>query len=189
VHRIAHCLTYDSPRNRIKQLWCLVMALLALLSLIASCGPAVPLPTLTPLPVATQTPRGAATAIPASTPTLAPTGTQTRTSTPPAAIDLAPFKKLAGAGGCSDIRNRLFLIDGRLVFWDIAGNCADASYSQMLYGSTPDQVLCVWHDSIAGPVKNCRDERYRDMFNVITANLDKPDLGLGPQHTVQPVPH
>jgi len=106
---------------------------------------------------------------------------------PTSAVDLAPFKELAKAGACADIRNRLFLIDDQLVFWDRAGNCADAAYGEALYGSTPDQVLCVAHDSIAGPVKECPDEQYRDLFETITANLDKPDLGLGSGHTVQPV--
>jgi hypothetical protein len=107
---------------------------------------------------------------------------------PRSAVDLAPFKKMARAGGCADVRNRLFLIDDQLVFWDRAGNCADAAYGETLYGSTPDQVLCDSHDSIAGPMKNCADERYRDTFDTMTANLDKRDLGLGPGHTVQPVP-
>ena len=106
---------------------------------------------------------------------------------PGSTVDLAPFKKMARAGGCADVRNRLFLIDGKLVFWDRAGNCADAAYGEALYGSTPDQTLCVFHDSIAGPVKNCQDQGYQDLFDTITANLDKPDLGLGPQHTVQRV--
>jgi hypothetical protein len=104
------------------------------------------------------------------------------------AVDLAPFKDMAKNGSCADVRNRLFLIDDQLVLWDVAGNCADASYSQMLYDGTPDQVLCTFHDSIAGPVKDCFDESFRDMFDTITANLDQPDLGLGPDHTVEPVP-
>jgi hypothetical protein len=103
-------------------------------------------------------------------------------------VDLAPFKERAKASGCADIRSQLFLIDDQLVFWDIAGNCADASYSEMLFDSTPDQVLCSFHDSIAGPIKECQDEQYQDLFDVITANLDKPDLGLGAAHTVQSVP-
>jgi hypothetical protein len=82
---------------------------------------------------------------------------------PPSAVDLAPFKDWARARGCDDIRNRLFLIDDQLVFSDIAGNCADGSYGRTLFGSTPDQVLCVFHDSIAGPVNECQDERYRDI--------------------------
>ena len=102
-------------------------------------------------------------------------------------VDLAPFKDMAKTASCADTHNRLFLIDDQLVFWDIAGSCADASYSQMLYDRTPDQVLCTYHDSIAGPMKNCQDEQYRTMFDTITANLDQPDLGLGPDHTVQPV--
>jgi hypothetical protein len=107
---------------------------------------------------------------------------------PRSAVDLAPFKELARAGGCADIRNRLFLIDDQWVFWDRAGHCADAAYGETLYGSTPDQVLCVSHDSIAGPVKDCREKRYQAMFDTMIANLDKPALGLGTEHTVQPVP-
>ncbi len=107
---------------------------------------------------------------------------------PRSAVNLAPFKEISRGSSCADIRNRLFVIDDQLVFADVAGNCADASYAEMLYGSTPDQVLCSSHDSIAGPMKNCQDLRYRAMFETITANLDKPDLGLGSGHTVQPVP-
>jgi hypothetical protein len=106
---------------------------------------------------------------------------------PGSTVDLAPFKKMARDGGCADVRNRLFLIDGKLVFWDRAGNCADAAYGEALYGSTPDQTLCVFHDSIAGPVRKCQDQGYQDLFDTITASLDKPDLGLGPEHTVQRV--
>lgn len=103
-------------------------------------------------------------------------------------VDLAAFKALARTGGCADIRNRLFLIDDQLVFWDRAGRCADASYSQTLHGSTPDQVLCVSHDSIAGPIKKCSDARYQNMFATLTTHLSMPDLGLGAEHTVQPIP-
>ena len=106
---------------------------------------------------------------------------------PDSAVELAPFKEMARAGGCADIRNHLFLIDDQLVFWDRAGNCADAAYGQTLYGSTPDQALCTLHDSIAGPVKKCEDAQYQEMFDTMTGNLDKPDLGLGSGHTVQAV--
>jgi hypothetical protein len=85
------------------------------------------------------------------------------------------------------MRNRLFVIDDQLVFWDRAGGCADAAYAEALYGSTPDKILCVLHDSIAGPVKSCTDAKYKSQFDTMTANLDEPDLGLGPEHTVQPV--
>jgi hypothetical protein len=107
---------------------------------------------------------------------------------PSSAVDLEPFMALAKAAGCADTRNRLYLIDDQLVFRDIAGNCSDAAYSQTLFGSTPDQVLCTFHDSIAGPRKDCPDEGYLDLFDTIVANLDAADLGLGPDHTVVPVP-
>jgi hypothetical protein len=94
---------------------------------------------------------------------------------------------MARAGGCADIRNRLFLIDGQWVLWDRAGACADAAYRVTLYGSAPDQVLCTFHDSIAGPVKSCLDAHHQDVFDTIIDNLSEPDLGLGPGHTVDAV--
>jgi hypothetical protein len=106
---------------------------------------------------------------------------------PHSTVNLSPFKKMAKGAWCSDSRNRLFLIDGQLVFWDKAGECSDAAYAEALYGSTPDQHLCALRDSIAGPVKDCPDERFEEMLNTIMANLDKPDLGLGPEHTVKEV--
>src|SRR5215468_8520052 len=59
------------------------------------------------------------------------------------APEWAPFVEMARQAGCADIRNRLFVIDQTLVFADHAGNCADASYSQTLFGKTIDRVLCV----------------------------------------------
>lgn len=106
---------------------------------------------------------------------------------PHSKVNLAPFKKMAKAAWCSDTRNRLFLIDGQLVFWDKAGECSDAAYVKALYGSTPDQRLCSLHDSIEGPVKDCPDESYEEIFDTIMANLGEPDLGLGPEHTVKQV--
>jgi len=103
-------------------------------------------------------------------------------------MDLAPFQEMARQGSCADIRNRLFLIDGQWVFWDRAGRCADAAYSQTLFGATVTDRLCDFHDSIAGPLKRCQEERYRQMFDTLIAHLDEPDLGLGPQHQVQSIP-
>jgi len=99
-------------------------------------------------------------------------------------VDLGPFRKMARAGACADIRNNLFLIDDQLVFWDRAGECSDAAYAQSLYGGSFGESLCVFHDSIAGPVRSCSDPAYEGLFDTITANLDKPDLGLGSEHTV-----
>jgi hypothetical protein len=106
---------------------------------------------------------------------------------PDSAVDLAPFKQMAQKAEGADINNRLFLIDGRLVFWQKEGHVADASYQYTLYGSAPDQVLCKRYDTIAGPRNEVNDEQYRALFETITANLGKPDLGLGSGHTVDPV--
>lgn len=97
------------------------------------------------------------------------------------------FARAARAEACAGLRNRLFLIDGKRVFWDRAGNCADNSYAQRLYGATPDALLCSAADSIAGPRVACSDESARVMFDTIRANLDRADLGLGRDHKVEPL--
>ncbi len=102
-------------------------------------------------------------------------------------IDLGPFISQARNADCSGIRNNLYVIDNNLVLWDRAGNCPDNSYSQTLYGRNIDQVLCKHFDSIAGPQTLYNDVRYKDLFDTVIANLDKPDLGLGAGHTVKPV--
>jgi hypothetical protein len=103
-------------------------------------------------------------------------------------ISLEPFRSLARNSRCVDKKNRLFLIDGHIVFWDRASSCADASYSQVLYDSTVDRVVCEKHDSIAGPQRVCDGGAiFSSMFDTILDHLDAPDLGLGKDHKVKPV--
>jgi len=102
-------------------------------------------------------------------------------------IDLQPFIIQARNAECSDLRNILYVIDNRLVLWDRAGNCSDSNYSQTLYGQNIDQVLCRHFDSIAGPQTVYYDEKHKGLFDTALANLDKPDLGLGPEHKVVPM--
>lgn len=116
------------------------------------------------------------------------TGCQGRQPGTTIAPEWEPFVKMAKEAGCADVRNRLFVIDQTLVFADHIGNCADAAYSQTLFGKTIGQILCVNHDSIAGPIKNCTDPSYTELFDTILAHLDEPDLGLGSSHTVQQLP-
>jgi hypothetical protein len=103
----------------------------------------------------------------------------------PAALATAPFIAMARTSSCSETRNRLFVIDGKQVFWDHAGQCADASYEQVLFGSTPDARLCSHGDTIAGPRTSCADESARALFDTIVKNADLPDLGLGSGHKVE----
>jgi len=100
---------------------------------------------------------------------------------------VSEFIKAAQEEACADQKNRLYLIDGKYVFWDRAGNCADNAYSQRLFGAQPQTVLCQAGDSIAGPRTFCTDDKPRPMFETIQANLDKPDLGLGAGHKVEPI--
>jgi hypothetical protein len=103
-------------------------------------------------------------------------------------IDMTPFIEMAKEADCADIVNRLYLIDGQLVFWDREGSCPDNWYSQTLFGDTVDDILCVLQDSIAGPQRSCQDDLYSEMFDTIIENIDMPDLGLGPGHIVKYIP-
>jgi hypothetical protein len=105
----------------------------------------------------------------------------------PTALAMNEFQAMAREASCTDIRNRIFVIDGKQVLWDHAGICADASYGQMLFGARPEAVLCSAGDTIAGPRTACQDAASRSMFETIVNNLDKADLGLGSAHKVERV--
>jgi hypothetical protein len=106
-------------------------------------------------------------------------------SEPPVTLALNDFQAMAREAICTENRNRLFIIDGKQVLWDHAGNCADASYEQVLFGARPDTVLCRNADSIAGARLSCTDTAARSMFETIVKNLDKADFGLGSAHKVE----
>ncbi len=103
----------------------------------------------------------------------------------PTALATAPFVEMARTAACAETKNRLFVIDGKQVFWDHAGRCADASYEQVLFGNKPETRLCSYGDTIAGPKTVCQDESARTLFETIVKNADQPDLGLGSAHKVE----
>jgi hypothetical protein len=88
------------------------------------------------------------------------------------------YIKMAQTAGCADTRNRLFMVDSKMVFWDRAGSCADNSYTMTLYGPTTQAVLCTRYDSIAGPMSTCANDANRELFDIIVKNRDAADLGL-----------
>ena len=101
---------------------------------------------------------------------------------------MASFVAMARQSLCSNLANRLFVIDGALVYWHRVGSCIDNGYASVLFGSTVDDVRCSLSDSIAGPQKSCRDPHDAEMFEIVINHSDQPDLGLGPDHSVKPVP-
>lgn len=105
----------------------------------------------------------------------------------PAGPDIAAFADMAQKASCAENRNRLFIIDGKQVFWDHAGNCPDMSYEQVLYGATPQDVLCSHADSIAGPQTSCKDDSLRPLFDTILKSSDTDSLGIAASHTVERV--
>lgn len=108
-------------------------------------------------------------------------------SRPPDTIDLGPFVQLAEQSSCAQVRNELFLINRRMVYWHREGNCPDAAYEQTLFGKTTDVVYCRRHDSAAGPLRTCEPGPYSLMFDTILANPDAPDLGLGVDYLVETI--
>lgn len=89
------------------------------------------------------------------------------------------FVKMAQGADCAEWRNRLFVIDNKMVFWDRAGNCPDNGYAMTLYGPATQAVLCSRYDSIAGPQTSCANSANRELFDTAVQNRDKADLGLG----------
>jgi hypothetical protein len=102
-------------------------------------------------------------------------------------VELDSFRELARNAPCANIDNRLFLIDEVVLFWTREGSCYDNWYEHALFGETPEKVMCQLHDSIAGPVYTCNDSTYKGMFWTMVHNLDREDLGLGPNHTVESI--
>jgi hypothetical protein len=94
---------------------------------------------------------------------------------------------------CAEVRNRVLLIqdgnhpDERVVLLDQAGMCSDAGYQQVLFGDAGDVVLCSMAETIAGPRKSCPVPSHAGMFDIILANLGRPDLGLGSGYYVSQV--
>jgi hypothetical protein len=108
---------------------------------------------------------------------------------PPQTIDTAAFVKMVqGEATCADVRNRLWLIDDKEVYWDRAGSqCADNNWSQKLYGTSTQAVLCSATDSIAGPQVTCANDTVRALFDTIRKFGDAPNLGLDASHKVTPI--
>ncbi len=106
-------------------------------------------------------------------------------STAASQVDENAFIQLAQQATCADIKNRLYEVDQLLVLSDRAGSCPDASFGQILYGKTINDVYCTNQDSIAGPVKRCDAVAYQSMFDTMISNLAQPDLGLGPMHSIK----
>ena len=102
-------------------------------------------------------------------------------------LDIGPFIEYAEASDCTDIRNRLFIIDDELVLWDRVGNCADYSYEVQLFLEDLDSLLCETHDSIAGPQTYIYDENYRYLFETILDNIEDENLGLDDSYLVEEV--
>ena len=102
-------------------------------------------------------------------------------------LNATAFIAIAKEASCANLRNRLFVIDQKHVFWDKASSHPNAAFSQVLYGNTPQIILCSSADSARGPRTFYNDEDYRTLFETIVQNLDKPDLGLNSWHQVQQV--
>ena len=100
----------------------------------------------------------------------------------------ADFISIAQQQSCTDIKNHLFLIDGKEVFWDRAGSCPDNGATQRLYGANTQTILCETSDTLAGPRTFCANDEVRKLFEIIQQNVDAPGLGLDSTHKVQYIP-
>ena len=97
-------------------------------------------------------------------------------------FDTRPFVEMAQKASCTDIKNKLYVIDDQFVFWTAEGFCDDGSYAHILYGKSPREKLCYSEDSFAA-LESCQPA-YEELFKTILENRDQPDLGLGNTHKV-----
>jgi len=96
---------------------------------------------------------------------------------PDTPLDTGPFIALASKAPCPSTGNRLFAIDQKYVYWDRGASCADQV--QRLYGTDAGKPLCVHVHSATGPYTSCSDASARALFDIILANRQAADLGLG----------
>lgn len=106
---------------------------------------------------------------------------------PDEGLDIDPFIEYAEASDCTDIRNRLFIIDDELALWDRVGSCPDNSYEVQLFREGLDNLLCETYDSIDGPQTYIYDEDYRDLFEFIWDHIEDENLGLDDSYLVEQV--
>ncbi|MBN1428868.1 MAG: hypothetical protein JXB07_10825 [Anaerolineae bacterium] len=115
-------------------------------------------------------------------------GCQTRSPESPTpspdniSFDTRPFVEMAQKASCTDIKNKLYVIDDQFVFWTKEGFCDDGRYAHVLYGKSLREELCYSKESFAA-LESCQPA-YEELFNTILQNLERPDLGLGSTHKV-----
>lgn len=103
-------------------------------------------------------------------------------------VDVSSFQAMARDAECAELRNRLFMIDRHLVFWDAESDCPDRYWNRVLFGCTVDDWLCRDWATVGGGMRQYADSSYKGLFETILANRDRRDLGLGPRHEVIPIP-
>lgn len=89
---------------------------------------------------------------------------------------------------CATLKNRVFIIDKKYVFHEVAGTCWEGNFTHQLSNANTVSPLCTEFKTFAGYGNRCDDESMRPMFNIILANRNRPDLGLGAQHKVEEIP-
>jgi hypothetical protein len=102
-------------------------------------------------------------------------------------INIDDFKDLALNANCADKTNDLFIIDNKMVLWIVEGNCSDASYSYTLFGNNSNIILCKEFDTIAGPRRECYNDGYKDIFQIIIENINTDNFGLGSNYKVKKI--
>lgn len=105
----------------------------------------------------------------------------------PESVPIASFIEMAQQSKCHDLKNKLYIIDNHLVYWERAGNCTDNGFGKKLFGDSTHVLLCEQYDSINGPKIIYYNESFHGMFDTILAHSDQPNLGLPWSHDVQEI--
>lgn len=101
--------------------------------------------------------------------------------------DTRPFQTYVAKQSCTGRILTFYRIDDRYTFVTAEQLCTDAGTPALLFGTTPELLLCRLDDNIAGTRIICPSSEARAMFKTILHNKEKPDLGLEPDHTITQV--
>jgi len=104
-------------------------------------------------------------------------------------VDLEAFRELARTNDRSECvdEQALYLVDREYVVHLTRGSCPDAGGGISLFSSTPDQLLCSAHQTIAGPLQRCASESARPLFQVIIEHIHGEPDDVLPGHTLERV--
>ncbi|MDQ1833441.1 hypothetical protein [Massilia scottii] len=128
--------------------------------------PPPPPPTPTPEPVPTPDPAPASVTVPGvAEPDPSASG-----------VFITPFVQRARQSTCGQYYNRLFVVGEKYVFAGQNGSCDANPEREVLFGATPDSMLCTSYYGRLGGKESCADPMHTGLFEKLGGMQTSPKL-------------